>query len=448
MQPISNFLSPAGAGADDSSSPGPDSQRTIIAPFIQPMHKRLVDRLEDSDYIGSLEFVSELEQKYAPDYQNSRIGRSGQWKPDALFLFNSVDDRVLCSFANGTLPQRAIGDLMGVVRVPPMTDMSWVNSKKPDPVVYVNYIVDKNGVCFSLKEAREFIDAYEVAAGLKQDFDGKFVRNGRTVKEGVDAAYNRIKGTTGVEFPDVARARTVARMIIIHFRLNVFPAAEKAGSDHIMLPAECGWSIRGYERCVAHRDLTPSSPPAFKLARLTAAHMFPNRGFEHLKQYVLFDILSARHASVGESLGHILGGSYATHGGFNVEQAGKSVAGAVDATEREWMVIRNFAMNRNRFKFLDINLRSWESDEDDKIAQYQEHLQRRALESRIEETESMFIRRLNAFELEAESAEVAIEVAGYDVDAAQKSIDAANKARDQETSAIQALVDLGALFPE
>jgi len=111
--------------------------------------------------------------------------------------------------------------------------------------------------------------------------------------------------------------------------------ARDANSNHIMLKGEVGWTWCCRQRCYEHRTLT-NSPEVLQLATMVLQHLYRPRGFK-LHQFVLFDIVQEDEASVGESIGSQLFTSYATYGGFNVDQAGKSVNRAWQIDGGAWM---------------------------------------------------------------------------------------------------------------
>ncbi|KAK4890163.1 hypothetical protein LTR27_011155 [Elasticomyces elasticus] len=332
----------------------------IVPAYVEPMRRQLHDRLEKKDFYGAVCMMGGIEKNIAKDYALSRIGaKTESWKPHAQLLLYSADTRVLCAAIDGTLPQRALWDLRSAVRKPAVgTDTkAWFGKK--DPGVYLNFLADMFGKGLSDEEILEFAKVLAIAAGLEDDTDGKYPN----LRDELNQIWNQLRGAgpDRSTWPDfwssfnTESLRTIVRCLVDHYRWKVVPAARAAGIDNIMLKAECGFSIKCFDRCADHVRLDDTSPAGFRLSRLVLVFLFPGRGFDKLHQFIIFDVLSAEAAGIGECIGHVMSGAYESQGGFNIAQAGLSVAGAWKLSQHELKETRNQMLERGVFKRIDAN---------------------------------------------------------------------------------------------
>ena len=285
----------------------------------------------------------EAEKNKAPRPLVSRIlSNESSVREFSLFTVAQPANDVIRSVLDNTLPQRALGGLQ--IRQPsPLA--TWHNT--PDPVIYLNYLADKNGQGLSCVEFEQFLEAYEMAARLEpltDDFDV----NGVSLRKGIDAEFSKNRSKAARFFDQLSNEttmKTAVQGIVAANRSYVLPAARRQNIDHIMFKAEVGWSYKGYERCGQHARLDITSPDAFRLAQLVARHLHPTRGFR-LHQFILLDIVQANQAAIGESIASQLCASYIAYGGFNVEQAGISATGAWQGSSEDWRKVQDKAAQK------------------------------------------------------------------------------------------------------
>jgi len=343
----------------------PTFEATFAEPtFVEPEQRPVMELLYKMDYERAAHAIGEVERRKAVKYEVSLIGQdTKRWHEAGVFVLAQADRDVLQSAMDGTLPQRMLGDLRNRAQGP-RDATAWKD--RPDPVIYLNFIADRDGLGLSCDDMELFLDALEIGARLKNDLDGRFTKSGKTLAQGVDYFFNLRGGhgqwTTFLQTVDQESLETVVCSLVTHFRTRIIPATRQAGLKHVMLKAEVGWSMKGYMRFQDHANLAPSSPHALRLAQLVLWHLFPERHF-HLHQVVLFEILAEEHAAIGESVASQLCASYTTYGGFNAEQAGLLVQDAEHASGRDWTEIRAYAVDHEHhyFRRMEANIASMKS---------------------------------------------------------------------------------------
>ncbi|KAK5678637.1 hypothetical protein LTS10_009081 [Elasticomyces elasticus] len=463
---MQNFFRPRSKVPSDDESSEPnddddgeqeedeDDDRDMALPYVEEWQQRILTEIDRKDYLAVLERIDELEREVAPSYHLSRIGSSGAWKSHGLFLLMSADIRVLRAAIDGTLPQLALGDLKNAVRKPAIGVKSWQD--KLDPVIYLNFIADKWGLGLTRAEMLRFTYAYEIAAGLRDDPRREYWMNGKDVCSGVRDIFNRLrKGKKRVDFYDTVKVKdsmaTIVERLVAYFRDVLLPAAEAADVDHVMFKAECGWSIKGYERCEVHEMLDESSPAGFRLARLVLVHMFPTRGFERLHQFVLFDVVTPEQSGIGESIGHVMCGSYSKDdvaGGFNICQAGISVTAAWEIRSDKLREHRATALDRGYFKKLESNIESALQEVDAEDKELHVYESRRRVEIGFSEEVRQFENGLPALAADLRAEEASITKALVDVRELDVAYGVAAEASRQQLQAAEAMDEYAALMSE
>lgn len=262
----------------------------------------------------------------------------------------------LKSVLDNTLPQRAKIDLGNVIREPARAMFS--GKGELDAVIYINYIADKEGKGLTRENFKFFLAAMKCAAGRCQDDPGRFVVDGVNLENGINLKFSNCrKGAVQSFYKHVGKDKlaTLEERTdkFVDINTGMLRRAKDADIDHVMLKGEVGWTVSCYDRCREHRQMT-KSPEVFQLARLVAQHLFPDQDFK-LHQFVLFDVVQEEEASVGESIGSQMAAAYESYGGFNVDQAGKSVNGVWDVTSGAWMD-RRTEIAETELQYVDENL--------------------------------------------------------------------------------------------
>ncbi|KAI7362587.1 hypothetical protein KC354_g7170 [Hortaea werneckii] len=339
MSRVPPFAQSAKTSPQKASSDSEDEE--IWETWISKDHKELAELFKEMDYGNALTKIAEMESRTAPNPGATRLSGS-EWENTGLMCLASADTRVLQAVVDLTLPQRVMnGELSKVVREPAIGNPLWKD--KADPIIYIQFMADRNGRGLTCAETLQWVDAMEMMAGLKP-LDDSHDRPGRTLTAGVNLAYMDRRATRVYKpfmqsVQNLGSMRTVVSDVAKVYR-EIAAEAEADGLDHIMIRPEVGWAWQGYDRCRAHYTLDESSPPAFRLAQCVLVHLFPKRHFQ-LHQYVLFDVMSEDGAAVGESLGHQIGASYAkAYGGWNIEQTDISVQKLWSTTNQDWADFR------------------------------------------------------------------------------------------------------------
>ncbi|KAK5114563.1 hypothetical protein LTR85_010140 [Meristemomyces frigidus] len=410
QQSLGRWLPRAGA-QDDLTDPVDEPDAEVVETVLMPEQERMLKYLAKMDYCGVVDAIDKAEKAKAVKYNQSRIGVNPAWKGRALFLLAQMDYDVLTSLIDGTLPQRALGGLKNNVRIPAGKDKSWQG--KMDPVVYANFIADRSGKGLTCDELEHFLGACEVAASLKVDPTGKYSEGGRTVEQGVQQAYN-LKRSAACKYNDFySSVRSVESMgevvkdIAKIYRRDVLPKARAAGCDHVMLRGEVGWSYKGYNRCEDHATLDEGSPAAFRLAQCVLMHLFPKRGFR-LHQFVVFDIIDAVQAGIGESIASQMCASYTTCGGFNKAQAGVSVTEAWNMSTKGWMEVQAGALRKKYLKRVESNLQMAKEVYTARKQTAEDELRLHQLEEAVEAEEDGLVQGLPLLKAKHENLEQSI----------------------------------------
>ena len=188
-----------------------------------------------------LDTLQEMETRISHKPDKSRILGDEFWRKRALLMLAQLKRVVFESLLANTLPQRALGDLDGSLRKPSTLE-AW--RKMFDPVIYLNYIADRNGLGLSCDELERFCTTLEIAAGIKEDVEGAFTVNGVPLSRGIDAVLSiQRKGPT--RFKNEANnlktlQQTVSTIVEVN-RKVVLPGARSQKVDHIAFKAEVGY---------------------------------------------------------------------------------------------------------------------------------------------------------------------------------------------------------------
>ncbi|KAI6852116.1 hypothetical protein KC323_g9513, partial [Hortaea werneckii] len=385
MPTLSSWLNKNESDISDLTEPEyEDADLMAVEPIYLPERQReILDALMQKDFFLAIDRIEQAERDTAVDYRNSRIGRGKAWHDHALFLLAERHPDVLSSMIDLTLPQRYLVDprFERLVRIPG-NPKTWDGYR--DPVIYAQYIADKNGRGLSCADMKLLMGALSAAAGLESDPNGLYTVKGVTIQKGINNQLTQIRKKKAHGFLDeVDKAQQIPAMeavveeVVKIYTTKIIPEAQKAGIDHVMLRPEVGWSAWGYKRCLHHSNLTNGSPPAFRLAQLVARHLFPTRGFR-LHQFILFDVVQDEQAGIGESVGSILMGSYWTDGGWNVEQAGISQTDSWTMTAKDWKEIQSLA-HQKYLTHMEDNINEVKKTYSNELEYLEKHFQRHHL---------------------------------------------------------------------
>lgn len=316
--------------------------RPIVKTYVSEEQERMLqafgDDGEDPNFGALIKTILEIEKDKAPKPDISRL-LGLEYAPNVMtgLLWQRSPKEIRCILRN-ELPQEMRGSLLGEMRRPAVVD----SGNGYDPVIYDNFIVDKNFLGVPIAEYDKFLTAVEMAAGLDVPHQRNQGLDAATVVSGVRTIYRTIRGLSRdadffKEFSN-EELRDNARSWVAHHRGTVLPRAEQQQVSHITTPAEVGLSSKGYKRCGVHRNLEPGSPHLFRLVQLVLRGLFPSHGF-HLEQVYLFELIQEGQGEIGESMGTILSAGYGSMGGLNFEQAGISQTGLTTMNLDHWKAV-------------------------------------------------------------------------------------------------------------
>lgn len=343
---------------------------TVEPTLITTAQEQMINAFNGADYEMLLTTMFRMEQQNAPDWNNSEFNiRQTDWKHDALSLLLELRRDVLVSILDNTFPQRALGDLRGELRDPA------TSNKSVDPLIYINYIADRDGRGIPTAEFPKFLATLEVAAGLPCADAALYELEQRAVRANMDHAYRQFHKFNNKRLPFFATIlskqanalQNSTRSYVAQQRIR-YTEAVRQGVSHIAFHGEVGLSRNGNDRCKDHKKMYITlTPPLLAVLQIAARTMFPQKGFQ-LYQYVLFRVFKASQLKIGESVGSQVGASYITCGGINSAQAGVQ-GDADDLKTSQWDDICDNMIARGDVRHVEKNLEEYHAYLDRRIAE-------------------------------------------------------------------------------
>lgn len=324
----------------------------------------MLKAFEDDDYDALVEKMMEIETDTAPKPNVSRILHrdNDEIKIQILMLLSHLEHKDLRSILDNTLPSQWRKGTSSRMTEPHPGRIG----NALDPVVYVNYIVDKNDHPLDIPRLPVLLDALETAVGITSSTTiGKKAYSTTDLERRLNDAYGKglnVNFFTHGSKIKMNELRNQVKDFVKYYRDTVLPAATSKGYHFIQFPGEVGISNEGSGRCEAHASLDTSSPHLFRLVQLVLRILWHAEGW-HLRQIFLFQLQTAQQADVGETIGSIMCSAYNSTGGFNFEQPGISQTGIAAIKANEWKDIVSNGERRMRplWTSCQKNIDAWEA---------------------------------------------------------------------------------------
>lgn len=326
--------------------------RQIFKTYVSEEQQRMLDAFgddgEEPNFGALVKTILEIENEKAIKPDCSRLlGLSHAPAVMTNLLWQRSPDEIR-SFLRNDIPQQLQGSLLGALRRPAHD----YTGDSYDPVIYNNFIVDKDFLGVPTVVYDKLLTAVEMAAFIDVPAHRDFDMIPEVVRDEVKAKYREIRSryrklpwiVPGSDFYSEFSHEELKKNALSWVSYNrriVLPRAKEQQISHIAIPAEAGLSSKGYSRCKVHRYLEPGSPHLFRLVQMILTVMAPRHGF-HLEQVYIFDLVQEGQGEIGESMASIISASYVTMGGLNFEQAGLSQSGLTEMNLNHWkQVARN-----------------------------------------------------------------------------------------------------------
>lgn len=355
------------------------SNRAVEKTYVSAEQEHMLQCCSDADYSPLLDAIEQIEQKTSLQLNASRLHRL-DWQIDGEFLLAQLHPEVLKAVLANELPQRICGgDLSMEVRIP-----GDLQNAEFDPGIYINYIAGKSGKGVPIDDFPLFLLQLERAVGIPEVVKvpgASFTSKSLWQKLDFEYRKRRSQGTLNQRklseqlASGVTRLREQVRRFVDYNFHTVLPHAKAQGVSHIAIRGEVGLSKQTWKRCEQHKAISESSPALFRLVQMMLFCQYPNEGWA-LRQVIIFTIVRASQAEIGETIASILCAAYGSVGGVNFAQPGISANEIASMGATQWKDVANLSVAKGFLRHVKNNMERAIATTQDKIDNIRQQIEK------------------------------------------------------------------------